>query len=131
MLGSVQCHKQTMDCSEDDEGPQRILIAEELLSLPARKVLIYRKVRDPLSLQLNLLGALKNWKDVADLLDYTPEMILGHFAHSPRPGLLLLEDWVYEKNGVLRSLVDVFTELQLYACLEVIHECVQGTTDNF
>lgn len=120
-----------MDCSEDDEGPQRILIAEELLSLPARKVLIYRKVRDPLSLQLNLLGALKNWKDVADLLDYTPEMILGHFAHSPRPGLLLLEDWVYEKNGVLRSLVDVFTELQLYACLEVIHECVQGTTDNF
>lgn len=115
-----------MDCRENEEGPQRRLIAPEILSLPAQSVLSYRKVRDPLSLRLNIVGALKNWKDVADLLDYSPEKILGYFAHNARPGLLLLEDWIYKRNGRLGKLVDVLTELELYACLEVIHECVEG-----
>lgn len=115
-----------MDCREDEEEAQAIPIAPEILSLPAQTVLSYRRVRDPLSLRLNIVGALKNWKDVADLLGYSPEKILGLFAHDPRPGLALLEDWMYKRNGRLGKLVDVLTELELYACLEVIHECVEG-----
>lgn len=115
-----------MDCREDEEEPQGIPIAPDILSLPAQTVLIYRKVRDPLSLRLNIVGALKNWKDVADLLGYSPEKILGFFAHDPRPGLALLEDWMYKRNGRLGKLVDVLTELELYSCLEVIRECVEG-----
>ncbi|KAL9955230.1 hypothetical protein ACROYT_G036522 [Oculina patagonica] len=114
-----------MDCREDEEGPQRSLIAPALLSLPAKDVLSYTKVRDPLSMRLNIVGALKNWKDVADLLSYSPEKILGYFAHNARPGLLLMEDWMYKRNGRLGKLVDVLTELELYACLEVIHECAE------
>lgn len=117
-----------MDCREDEEGPRQSLIAPEILSLPAREVLSYCKVRDPLSLRLNIVGALKNWKDVADSLGYPTEQILGLFAHDARPGLVLLEDWMYKKNGRLGRLVDVLTDLQLYACLEVIHECVEGTS---
>lgn len=120
-----------MDCREDEEDPQQSLIAPEILSLPAREVLSYCKVRDPLSLRLNIVGALKNWKDVADSLGYPTEQILGFFAHDARPGLLLLEDWMYKQNGHLGRLVDVLTDLQLYACLEVIHECVEGTSRIF
>lgn len=115
-----------MDCREDEEVPQRSLIAPALLSLPAKNVLSYTKVRDPLSMRLNIVGALKNWKDVADLLGYSPEKILGYFAHNARPGLLLMEDWMYKRNGRLGKLVDVLTELELYACLEVIDECAKG-----
>lgn len=114
-----------MECREDEERPRQSLIAPEILSLPAREVLSYCKVRDPLSLRLNIVGALKNWKDVADSLGYPTEQILGLFAHDARPGLVLLEDWMYKKNGRLGRLVDVLTDLQLYACLEVIDECVE------
>lgn len=114
-----------MECREDEERPRRSLIAPEILSLPAREVLSYCKVRDPLSLRLNIVGALKNWKDVADSLGYPTEQILGLFAHDARPGLVLLEDWMYKKNGRLGRLVDVLTDLELYSCMEVIHECVE------
>lgn len=115
-----------MNDREDEEGPPKSLIEPEILSLPARDVLSYRKVKDPLSLRLNIVGALKNWKDVADSLGYRTEQIFGLFAHDARPGLVLLEDWMYKNNGLLGRLVDVLTDLQLYACLEVIHECVEG-----
>lgn len=115
-----------MNDREDEEGPPQSLIEPEILSLPARDVLSYRKVKDPLSLRLNIVGASKNWKDVADSLDYRAEQIFGLFAHDARPGLVLLEDWMYKNNGRLGRLVDVLTDLQLYACVEVIHECVEG-----
>ena len=125
-LCNVEVHEQTMNCTDDEEGFQRCHIAKEILSLPARHVLSLPKVKDPLSLRLNMMGALKNWKDVASLLGYTPEKILGLFAHNARPGFILLEDWIYNNNGILGRLVDVFIELKLYSCLEVIHECVTG-----
>ena len=115
-----------MNCTNDEEGFQRSHIAEEILSLQARQVLSYGKVKNSLSLWLNMKGALRNWKDVADQLGYRPEQILGYFAHFDRPGLKLLEDWIYEKKGVLRKLVEVFIELKLGSCLEVVHECVAG-----
>lgn len=115
-----------MNCTGDEEGFQGRHIAEEILSFPAEQVLSYTKVKDSLSLWLNMKGALKNWKDVADLLGYGPEQILGYYAHFDRPALKLLEDWIYEKNGVLRKLVEVFIKLKLASCLEVVHECVAG-----
>ena len=115
-----------MNSTDDEEGFQRSHIEEEILSLPARQVLSYGKVKDSLSLWLNMKGALKNWKDVADLLGYRPEQILGYYAHFDRPALKLLEDWIYEKNGVMRKLVEVFIELKLGSCLEVVQECVKG-----
>lgn len=114
-----------MDCTEDEETPQQSQLPRDILCLPARKVIPYRKIRDPLSLQLNIVGALKNWKDVADLLGYSAERILGYFAHQSRPGLLLLEDWIYKRNGILEKLVNVLSELEFYACLDVIRECVE------
>lgn len=115
-----------MNCRGDDEGFYRNGIAEEILSLPAKDVLSYEKLKDPLSLLLNMEGALRNWKDVAGMLSYRPERILGDFVHHPRPGLGLLEDWIFEKKGSLRRLVQVFEELKLFSCLEVVLECVQG-----
>ena len=128
---SIQLNRLRMDCREDVESHQQSLITPEILSLPAREVLRYGKVKDSLSLRLNIVGALKNWKDVADSLDYPAEQILGLFAHDARPGLVLLEDWMYEKHGRLGRLVDVLMDLQLYSCLEVIYECVEGTSSVF
>ena len=116
-----------MDCTEEEDTPRLSPMPRDILALPAREVLSYTKIRDPLSLQLNMVGALKNWKDVADLLGYSAERILGYFAHNSRPGLLLLEDWIYKKNGILETLVNILSELEFYSCLEVIRECVEGT----
>lgn len=118
-------YENDMNCRGNDEGFYRNGIAEEILSLPAKDVLSYEKVKDPLSLLLNIEGALRNWKDVAGMLRYRPERILGDFVHHPRPGLGLLEDWIFEKKGSLRRLVQVFDELKLFSCLEVVLECVQ------
>lgn len=117
---------QQMDCDEEDVGFERRLIAPEILSLPARHVLRHDKVRDPLSLRMNLLGALKNWRDVAASLGYDQDKILGLFAHHERPGLSLLEDWMYKGNGILEKLVSVLGELRMHSCLEVVYECVEG-----
>ena len=115
-----------MNNADDEEGFERRHIAQEILCLRARDVIRLGKVKDPLSLRMNMKDALRNWKDVADLLGYSAEMILGLFAHDARPGLVLLEDWMYKKNGILGRLVDVFTKLEMYNCLEVIYECVVG-----
>lgn len=116
-----------MDCTEEEETLRLSPIPRDILALPAREVLSYSKIRDPLSLQLNMEGALKNWKDVADMLGYSAEKILGYFAHNPRPGLLLLEDWIYKRNGILETLVNILSELEFYSSQDVIRECVEGT----
>lgn len=126
-LCSEKFHWLAMDCTEEEDTPRLSPMPRDILALPAREVLSYTKIRDPLSLQLNMVGALKNWKDVADLLGYSAERILGYFAHNSRPGLLLLEDWIYKKNGILETLVNILSELEFYSCLEVIRECVEGT----
>ena len=126
-LCSEKFHRLAMDCTEEEDTPRLSPMPRDILALPAREVLSYTKIRDPLSLQLNMVGALKNWKDVADLLGYSAERILGYFAHNSRPGLLLLEDWIYKKNGILETLVNILSELEFYSCLEVIRECVEGT----
>lgn len=114
-----------MNRPDDEEDPHRRDIAEEILSLPAKEVLRYDKLKDPLSYLLNMEGALKNWKDVATKLDYKPARILGDFTHRDLPGFTLLEDWIYNKKGTLQSLVQVFMELKMFSCLEVVGECVE------
>lgn len=114
-----------MDYTEEEETLRLSPIPRDILALPAREVLSYSKIRDPLSLQLNMEGALKNWKDVADMLGYSAEKILGYFAHNPRPGLLLLEDWIYKRNGILEKLVNILSELEFYSSQDVICECVE------
>lgn len=115
-----------MDCDEEEVGFEGRRIAPEILSLPARHVLRHDKVRDPLSLRMNMVGALRNWQDVAALLGYSADKILGLFAHHERPGLRLLEDWMHKENGILEKLVSVLGKLEMHSCLEVVYECVEG-----
>ena len=125
-MALLLCRQGIQQSTMDDSCFHPSHIPPEVLSLPAKEVLNFLNVKDKLSLQLNMRGSLKNWEHVASLLEYSSEEILGFFAHKDKPGWSLLQDWIYKKSGLLKQLVTVLADLELFACLQTIHQDVQG-----
>ena len=75
---------------------------------------------------LNRQDAVANWKDVAGGLGFTSEQIFGHFALKADPAEAVLCEWMMVRQGEVGTLIIVFQEYQLLACLEELQKAIDG-----
>ncbi|XP_048585252.1 uncharacterized protein LOC116619733 [Nematostella vectensis] len=102
----------------------------DFLHSPA--VILDFKVLREISCLLCTQGALVNWKHVACELGYSTSEITGEFSNynGCLPAERVLLDFIHRKGGRIQELVDVFTNLELAACLqelEASQKSVNGT----
>lgn len=95
-----------------------------ILKALAREVLRNFQTLKKICLMLNRQDTVANWKDVAGGLGFTNEQIFGHFALKSDPAEAVLREWMMERRGEIGTLIVVFQENQLLACLEELQRAI-------